>query len=277
MAARNVRLTNLLVATLIGLAGSGSALAIFPNGGFEQGDFSSWTIGGGSNQGLLGATPFTSASISITPGGPGPTALIGTLTDPNAPTLVLPRLGSVTAQLNNAAGGSLVTTLKQVDTVTSADVDSSDGLPHIRFSFAPVLEDPNHTPNEQPYFYVALRRVSDNSLLFEQFAYSGQAGVNFLTAPTGWKYLPFQDVDVSLPANAVGEQIELTVIAADCSLSGHGGYVYVDGFGSQALPPAGGGQGSGVPQEVPSLSPLGLLGLIAGVLGLTAILRRKAA
>lgn len=277
MSARKSRLPKLLVATMLGLLGSGTALAIFPNGGFEQNDFSSWVIGGGSNQGLVGAVPFNSASIQITPGPAGPTALVGTITDPNAPTLILPRLGSVTAQLNNAPGGSLVTTLKQVDTVTSADIDSGDGLPHIRFSFAPVLEDPNHTPNQQPYFYVALRRVSDNSLLFEQFAYSGQAGFNFLTAPTGWKYLPFQDVDVTLPANAVGEQIELTVIASDCSLGGHGGYVYVDGFGSQALPPAGGGQGIGAIQEVPSLNTFGLLGLIAGVFGLTALMRRKAA
>lgn len=275
MSTRRSRWTPVFAAVLFGLLNSGSALAIFPNGGFEQNDFSSWVLGGGSNQGLLGATPFNSSSIQITPGAVGPTALIGTMTDPNAPTLILPRLGAVSAQLNNASGGSLVTTLKQIDTVTNADIDSSDGLPHIRFSFAPVLEDPNHTPNQQPYFYVALRRVSDNSLLFEQFAYSGQAGFNFLTAPTGWKYLPFQDVDVVLPASAVGEQIELTVIAADCSLGGHGGYVYVDGFGSAVLPPPGGGQGMGAVQEVPTLDRFGLIALIASLIGLAAWSRRQ--
>ncbi|MFZ1222059.1 MAG: hypothetical protein WAR01_02340, partial [Dokdonella sp.] len=31
------------------------ALAIFSNGGFEQNDFSGWTLSGGTNPGLLGS------------------------------------------------------------------------------------------------------------------------------------------------------------------------------------------------------------------------------
>ena len=244
---------------------SAPALAIFNNGGFEQNDFSGWTVAGGTNPGLLGAEPFTSASIQIAPGAPGPNAIVGQISDPLAPTILLPRVGLLTAKLNDENGGALVTTLVQTDTVTNADIDVGDGMPHIRFAFAPVMDDPNHAPNEQPYFYVSVKNLADNSILFEQFAYSGQAGVNFLNGAGSWKYLEFQNVDVVLPLSAIGQKVELTVVAADCSLGGHGGYVYVDGFGSANVPPQGGG--APVVQEVPVDQPI-VLALLAGLLGL---------
>ncbi len=246
---------------------SSPASAIFHNGGFETGDFTGWTLEGGVNPGLVGAPPFTGASVQITPGAAGPANVVGAGADPRAPTIVLPRVGQNTARLNDENGGALVTRLRQVDTVTAADIDPLDGLPHIRFAFAPVLDDPSHAPHEQPYFYVVVRNLADNSVLFEQFAYSGQAGVQFLSGAGSWKYLEFQDVDAVLPATALGQQVELTVIAADCSLGGHGGYVYVDGFGSAPVGP-GGGNGT-TPTAVPATDPLalGLLGLITGWIG----------
>lgn len=241
------------------------AFAIFTNGGFEQNNFAGWTVAGGTNPGLLGAEPFTSASIQINPGAAGPSAIVGQIIDPLAPTIMLPRVGQLTAKLNDENGGALVTTLVQTDTVTNADIDVGDGLPHIRFAFAPVMDDPSHSPNQQPYFYVAVKNLVDNSILFEQFAYSGQTGVNFLNGAGSWKYLEFQNVDIVLPLSAVGQQVELTIVAADCALGGHGGYVYVDGFGSAAVPP-GGGVAAEI-REVPVDQPLALV-LLAGLLGL---------
>ncbi|MBL0162215.1 MAG: hypothetical protein IPP82_00835 [Xanthomonadales bacterium] len=243
---------------------SAPAFAIFSNGGFEQNDFSGWTVAGGTNPGLLGVEPFTSASIQIAPGAPGPSAIVGQIADPLAPTIVLPRVGQLTAKLNDENGGALVTTLVQTDTVTNADIDAGDGMPHIRFAFAPVMDDPSHAPNEQPYFYVSVKNLADNSILFEQFAYSGQAGVNFLNGAGSWKYLEFQNVDVVLPLSAIGQQVELTIVAADCALGGHGGYVYVDGFGSANVPPPAGAPGI---VEVPVNKPL-MLAVLAGMLGL---------
>ena len=245
---------------------SSPAFAIFSNGGFEQNSFAGWTVSGGINPGLVGAEPFTSASILINPGAAGPSAIVGATTDPLAPTILLPRVGQFTAKLNDQGGGALVTTLVQTDTLTNADIDPGDGLPHIRFAFAPVMDDPSHAPNEQPYFYVSVKNLADNSIIFEQFAYSGQAGVNFLNGPGSWKYLEFQNVDAVLPLSAIGQQIELTVIAADCALGGHGGYVYVDGFGSANVPPGGGAAAPEI-RELPVDQPLAL-GLLACLLGL---------
>lgn len=254
----------LAIATL-----SAPAFAIFANGGFEQNNFTGWTIGGGINPGLTGAPPFTGASVRINPGAPGPSAIVAGISDTHAPTLALPRAGRYTARINDENSGALVTTLRQTDTVSAADVDPDDGLPHIRFAFAPVLDDPNHAPHEQPYFYVVVKNLADNSVMFEQFAYSGQPGVNFLNGDASWKYLEFQDVDAVLPASAIGQQIELTVVAADCALGAHGGYVYVDGFGSAPVgPPSNGGPGAAA-MPVPSLGATGL-GLLAALCALAA-------
>ena len=261
----NRRLAIAVASAVLCLAAT-PAFALFANGGFEQNDFTGWTLGGGTNTGLVGVEPFTGASILITPGPPGPASIVGQLIDPLAPTIVLPRVGQLTAKLNDENTGGLVTTLVQTDTISNADIDPADGLPHIRFAFAPVMDDPNHSPEEQPYFYVAVRNLADNSLLFEQFAYSGQAGVNFLSGSGSWKYLEFQNVDVVLPLSAVGQQVELTVIAADCSLGGHAGYVYIDGFGSSNIPPPA---GAPVATEVPVNQPavMALLAILLGFMG----------
>jgi hypothetical protein len=246
-----------LIAAASLLACAGASHAVFVNGGFEQNSLAGWTVGGGSNPGLTGTPPFTGASVQITPGAPGPASVVGASADPRAPGITLPRVGQYTAKINDENTGALLTTLGQTDTITAADVDPSDGLPHLRFSFAPVLDDPAHSPEEQPYFYVVVRNVADNSVLFEQFAYSGQPGVTFQQGTGTWKYLPFQNVDAVLPASAVGQQISLTVIGADCSLSGHAGYVYVDGFGSA---PVGGGGGTPIARvPVPALDNIGML------------------
>ena len=252
------------------------AFAIFHNGGFEDGTYADWTVGGGSNPGLAGAPPFTGANVQINPGGAGPATIVGSgATDPLAPTIVLPRVGQFTAKLNDEGGGSLVTTLRQTDTVSASDIDAADGLPHIRFAFAPVLDDPNHAPQEQPYFYVVVRNLADNSVLFEQFAYSGQAGVQFLSGAGNWKYLEFQDVDAVLPASAIGQQVELTVVASDCSLGAHGGYVYVDGFGSAPVDSGGGAGGTpAAALPVPTLGG-GALALLGGLIALFGLCARR--
>jgi len=254
------------------LIASAPAFAIFQNGGFESNDYTGWTLGGGTNPGLVGSPPFNDASVRINAGTPGPATVVtaGT-TDPRAPTIQLPRAGTYTAKLNDENGGALVTTLVQTDTVKAADVDPADGLPHIRFAFAPVLDDPSHGANDQPYFYVVVKNLADQSVLFEQFAYSGQAGVQFESGSGTWKYLEFQDVDVTLPADAVGQQVELTVIAADCSQGAHGGYVYVDGFGSAQVGP---GAAAATPVPAPGLGTIGLA-LLAALLALVPTLLRR--
>ena len=228
------------VVCLSTLLAAGSAQAIYQNGGFEVNSFVNWSVGGGENFGLGGSEPFTGASVLITGNLPGPVSIAAAGNDPRAPMLSLPRIGSYTAKINDEASGFKLTTLAQTDVITAADRDALDNRLHLRFTFAPVLENPSHTPNQQPYFYVRVRNVTDNVTLFEQFAYANQPGSNFQSGNGDWKFLPFQVIDALLPDSALNKQIETYVVAADCAQGNHGGYVYVDGFGSQpinVLPP----------------------------------------
>lgn len=222
------------------------ALALFTNGDFEGGNFGSWDKSRYLNYGLTGGEPFTGSSIVRTAGGSDITTIVGTtgdgpqsVNDPIAGAgLKAPRFGDFAARVNSNGvsfgTGRNANSLKQSTVVVAGDVDAADGKFHVRFAYAPVLEAAGHDPDEQPYFYIALRNVTQNKLLYENFNFAEEPGVPWQTAGA-YQYTDWQIVDFA-PANAAdiveGDTIELEVIAAGCSLSGHGGYVYVDGFGA---------------------------------------------
>ncbi len=133
-------------------------------------------------------------------------------------------------------------TLKQTTTVGAGDVDPADGLVHIRFAFAPVLDKPyDHVADHQPYVYVSVRNVTKSLTLFERFIFASQTDIPWKEGcrdiyDGNWVYLDWQVVDVAPGAAnlAVGDQIALEVTVAGCQELAHGGYVYVDGFGSES-------------------------------------------
>ncbi len=137
--------------------------------------------------------------------------------------------------VNYNVSGNNANVLKQQTQVTSRDVDDADGKVHIRFAFAPVMEDPGHTPAQQPWFYIAIRNVTKgNTILYENFAYANQPGVPWQTSGS-YKYTDWQVVDIApgLTDLSIGDTIELEAIASACSQGGHKGWVYIDAFGSE--------------------------------------------
>ncbi len=244
------------------------AFAIFTNGGFETGDFTGWTKTIGTNPGLTGAPPFTGANIVIGPGGSDTSAVVGAGVDPRAPQLVLPRVGAFTARVNDFNSGAILNSIKQSAPITAADIDPMDGMAHVRFSYAAVLEDPGHSPEQQPYFYVVLRDLTKGTVLFEDFTYSGQPGKTFVTTVvlgSPWRSTNFANVDIIVPSANMGDTLEIEAIGTDCSLGGHGGYVYLDGFGSAVVGPGGGPPPPQLP--IPTLSEWGVITLAALMLG----------
>lgn len=254
------------------------AFAIFTNGGFETGDFTGWTLQIASNPGLTGAPPFTGANIVFGTGGANDSAVIGAGVDPRAPQLVLPRAGAFTARVNNFPGGANLNAIRQSDVVTNADRDAGDNLLHVRFSYAAVLEDPAHTPNQQPFFFVRLRNVTKGTTLFEDFTFANQPGKTFVTTTVAFSpwtsTTGFINVDIVVPNADLGDTLEIEAIGADCSLGGHGGYVYLDGFGSSIVPP-GPGVVAGPPVEVPTLSEWSLIMLSLLLAGAALLARRR--
>ncbi|MFN8061921.1 MAG: Ig-like domain-containing protein [Vicinamibacterales bacterium] len=220
------------------------ASALFSNDGFETGTFSSWTKATFLNPGLSGAQPFTGASIVRNAGGSDVSVIVGgpSATPFSQPdgvlgagaTLRYPRTGHYSAVVNYNLNNQNANTLVQTATVGPADVDSFDGKVHVRLTYAPVLEDPSHNPDEQPFFYISVRNVTRGTLMFEDFTYANEPGLPW-HVQGGYKYLDWRMADVA-PGNgalAVGDQVRIEAIGAGCSLTGHRGWVYLDDIDSQ--------------------------------------------
>lgn len=229
---------------------------VWNNGDFENDAIgarpSGWTRGTNYNPGLTDTrpSPQTLASLNLQTGGNDYTYVVGgateTQTDPDVGsggTLRYPKYGQRAVRVNyqsaSANGASNNSnTVRQQMLVSQGDVDPTDDKVHVRFALAPVLQNPGHGYTDQPYYFVRLQNLTKNTTLYSDFNASGQAGVpwkNF-TDSTGQaaQYTDWQLVDIS-PGNAalaVGDQVELTVIATGCAAGGHWGRVYLDSVGS---------------------------------------------
>src|SRR5262249_45126045 len=195
------------------------------------------------------------ASLNLTTSGPPiPTAkttivasATGPLTQPD-PTLGAPasfrwpRYGNQAAIVNQLGNNNNVNSLSQTMTVTAGDVDPLDGKVHIRFVFAPVLENPpaGHVFYQLPYYFIQVTNVTQGgTILYQDFGAAGATGI-WQTLTTGtppnqnvYAYTDWQLVDVAPGSSAISmnDRIQLQILAAGCSLGGHFGEVYVDGVG----------------------------------------------
>jgi hypothetical protein len=245
--------------------GSGEQLGeaksdVFANGGFETGAAGatppSWPVTLDLNPGITVQTPETLAGLNLATAITGHAAPVnlteilvsatGPLTQPDAflgatASLRWPRFGNQCALVNHGGKNQNVNSMAQTMTVAAGDVDPSDGKIHIRFAVAPVLENPGHPDNEQPYFFIQATNVTQGgAILYSNFNFSNQAGVPWVTETANgltYVYTDWQLVDVSPGGTAInmGDQVALQIIAAGCSPGGHMGQLYVDGVG--AVPP----------------------------------------
>ena len=108
----------------------------------------------------------------------------------SADTLRIPKFGRYAAVVNlggtgqNQGKDGNVNTLTQSLVMTPADVDR-DGLIHVRFSLAPVLENPNRTDTQQPYFWVTVKNITQGTTLFHTFNFANEANVAWKTSTGG--------------------------------------------------------------------------------------------
>jgi uncharacterized repeat protein (TIGR01451 family) len=239
--ARRSVLLSLVIAGALGA----TVTALFNNGGFENGNFTGWTKSTFANGSLSGAQPYTGASITRNVGGVdwttvegGPSVAPLSLSDPTVGSDVqFPRFGHYVGRVNYAGGNYPnfnANAIVQQTTVTASDVDAYDDRVHIRFAYLPVVEDGGHAAAQQAYFYVAVKNVTQgNAVLYQRFTYANEAGVPWQIA-NGYQFTDWQVVDVAPDAAnlAVGDTIEIEVVASGCSQGGHGAWVYVDAFGS---------------------------------------------
>jgi hypothetical protein len=206
-------------------AGTGT----FANGGFEDGSFNSWTTGGGYWYGG------SENPTSFLPGGakydanvfPARSAVVSVGTDPitGLPTVYN---GSYAARVNDYTPNAHVSVISQ--TVTNY----TD--PNIYFAWAAVLEE-SHGVGDSDNFSLVLTDDTTNTTLYSVSYDSAQAAyanlfktVYYPYTYDTWYYTNWQvnSLDVS---KYQGDTFTLTLMGSDCPYTGHGGYVYLDGFG----------------------------------------------
>lgn len=219
-----------------------SALALILNGGFETGDFTSWTKSAFINNGFSAAPGSGGNDLSLIVGsvGGGPLAL----SDPHSGgNLLYPAYGDFSARINSDAsytGGGYAKNANVISQTINAVLDPNDNLAHVRFVYSAVMVEPltnAHTSEQKPYFRVKVINVTTgNKVIYDFSSYVGEPGKNWQTGAAfsvdeDWKYINWQYVDIASSAEnpiSAGNSIIIEITAAGCSLGGHPGYVYVD-------------------------------------------------
>ncbi len=184
----------------------------FKNFGLEAGDFSDWISerhvwGGGDS-----VTPSDKSTV-VASGG----------FDPIATDLPTTLFGNFAARINNEDNNYHISTLTQSAVVPNAV------NPVVRFYWAAVLEDPSHSPEDQPYVDVVVMNDTKGIELYRKRFFTNDPSYSGWKEYLGgsWKSIPWQLVELPVAAY-VGDTLTLKVEAADCALGGHGGYAYID-------------------------------------------------
>jgi uncharacterized repeat protein (TIGR01451 family)/uncharacterized repeat protein (TIGR02543 family) len=217
-------------------------VASFTNGDFDTGTLAGWTVATNRNTAGVNIPPATITDLKLAAGGTNRTSAVtgspGTVLPYGlsaGASLRVPRYGNGAAVVNQGGASNNVNQLSQTMTITNADVDPADNKVHVRFALAPVLNSGGHAASEQPYFWVQLKNVTTGGMLYQTFNYTNQPGQPWKTDPANASvfYTDWQLFDISPGAAklAVGDQVEMRVIAGGCQWGGHWGEIYVDAFG----------------------------------------------
>jgi hypothetical protein len=256
----------IVVSALMALSGTATADSFF-NGGFEDGNLGSWENGSG-NRGYtandqLSASAFLAGGALNGTSSNGPqVSVVGPGFDPNVGSLLnqvykgsySARIGDV---VNGGNGGAIAQTVVNY------------GATSLNFSWAAVVE-PYHTLTDAPIFSVKLLDLTLGTTIYSSnfLAVQGAstAGQFKAAGNTAFLYAPWQDVSLT---TVIGHTYRMELFAADCEPTGHLGYAYLDGFGSQTGGPGDNGTVVTPPGTVPvpasvALLALGLVGIVVG-------------
>ena len=202
-----------LLASAVSVPAFGQTVA---NPGFETGDTTGWTLNGGywSNgwpppQSQYSG-PATIATITTTG---GTDAITG------APTVFA---GNYALKLNNSGGGNDINAASQIVTGYNAA--------KLYYAWNAVLE-PSHGAEDSPSFVIKVTDTTTNTVLtnIAYSAYTAQNAPGLFRSVNGWVTTDWKVEDIDTIA---GNDIKMEFVAIDCLYGGHGGYVYLDGFGN---------------------------------------------
>ena len=237
---------------------------------------SGWTLTSGLNNGLLspsGSTatvanpPQTLTDLNIGSGGTMAAEVVPPggkkAADPDVSVLYVPVFGTYALLINESGGNDLtgknqnVTIASKTYTVGTGDIDPVDQLIHVKLAISPVVQDPGHSFDQQPYEFVQIQNITTGAIVYTNLNSAGAAGVPWVTTSGSnpVQYINWQMVDWSGGSDQVniGDQIKVTVVAAGCEPGGHWGRAYIC-----AAPGSLGNSGTGTPGfPIPTVSATG--------------------
>ena len=249
----NGRFHYLLAISLSLLLLLGTAHGAWNNGSFEMGSAGAappnWTVTTYLNKtGFTPQDPQTFAGLNLAAGGTVKTVILSSSSGPgsqpdatlgSSASLRWPRYGNQCVLVNQLGNLQNVNALSQTATMTAEDFDPVDGQLHIRFTIAYVMQNPDHTEVQQPYAFVQLVDLTQaGKTLYSHFPLpnSNDAAWQRVNAGTGSEidYTDWTLIDVNGASSgiAVGDQVQLTVLASGCQPNAHFGEVYVDEVGA---------------------------------------------
>jgi hypothetical protein len=157
----------------------------------------------------------------------------------------------------------------------------------LSFAFAAVLEDPTsgHTAAQEPRFTFQVKDETTNTFLYNISISNPTGNAGGLiwhrglvdnSAGSVFMYTDWQSVTLDT-SSAIGDTLSVFVAAYDCSLGGHDGWAYIDGFTAlTAVTPNDGVNRQIYNPDVPEPSTYGLIGIGALALAVASRRRKKA-
>lgn len=184
---------------------------------FEMGDLSGWfaTTGYHPLYNSTGCCPFAGGDQTI---------MSGTGNDPCGGFPVVCPGGNFSLKLGNNQVGGRADRIEQTFLVTTANA-------YFTYKYAVVLQDPGHSPANQPKFEIEMFDQQGNSIPCTYYSVTAGQGIpGFLNSTTcpGVIYKPWSSVSVDLTAY-IGQNVTIRFTTYDCALGGHYAYAYIDG------------------------------------------------
>jgi len=216
--------------TLAAVLGALSAHATdFFNGGFEAGSFNGWTENGGC---WFGQTNYP-ADYSFADG-PYQSERV----EPGD----VPCLAGTGVSINQVRSGSYAARINSNDTYFSGSSANSHfsqiqqtvsgwNSPYFSLDWSAVLQDSGHVRENRPHFRVILEDLTTATTIYNIAYYSDNLPPDMVqyTGPSSedWAYTGWQHMQLNT-LGLTGDTLRLTILASDCSLTGHDGALYVD-------------------------------------------------